>query len=108
MQTFVDLVYLACRGKNDLSVLESTRECLVAAEQARRHGDTASVIRQYTQLGKAYEADGDASASVFFIKRGLDVAKLTGDGPAQIACYRRELLQPKKAVWRHLCKSPRP
>lgn len=92
-QTFVDLVYLACRAKSgvsDIAGLESTRECLVAAEQARRHGDTNGVIRQYAQLGKAYEADGDSSASVFFIKRGLDVAKLTGDGPAQIACYRRE------------------
>jgi hypothetical protein len=97
VQTFTDLMYLASRGVKDVSALEATRQHLLIAEAARRHGDTAGVISEYTQLGRTFEESGDVSVSVFFVKRGLEVAKLTGDSSAQNACYHQLALSFERA-----------
>lgn len=97
VQSFVDLMYLASRGVKESSELESTRQCLLVSEAARRRGDTAGVIAQCTQLGRAFEASGDTVVSVFFVKRGLEVAKLTGDSASQLGCYHQLALSYERA-----------
>lgn len=89
VQSFVDLVYLACDSASSLELLPRIRDHLVATETARRRGDTATVITNYGALADVYEGAGGGRLRCYFLERSLDIARMTGDTAAEMAALHR-------------------
>lgn len=72
MQSFVDIMHLACEPRSDLIPLEKVQRCLMVAEQARRVGDTAAMVAAYRELGQLYAlSEFTARSSIYFFDRAL-------------------------------------
>lgn len=84
VQSFVDLMYLACDARTPRSVLPAVREALVSAELARRHGETATVIHQYSQIADMFASCGVMKTSVYFLERALEIATSSGNDEARM------------------------
>jgi len=89
VQSFVDLVYLACDPASSLETLPRIRDHLAATETARRRGDTATVIANYGALADVYEGAGGGRLRCYFLERSLDIARMTGDTAAEMAALHR-------------------
>ena len=92
VQSYVDFYHLTNRidpatalsqKKSRLHVAENDmkfiRDNLVAAEIARRGGNTAGVFSALNKLADFYSNNGDYKTSIFFHEKRLDVAQLVGD-----------------------------
>lgn len=84
-QSFIDLIFLACDGRlTDTHKLENVRDLLVRAENARRRGDTVTVIDSYTALAATF---GDDGPSIYFLERSLEIAKVMNNTEAEMRLY---------------------
>lgn len=92
VQSYVDFYHLTNRidpatalsqNKSRLQVPEKDmkfiRDNLVAAEIARRGGNTAGVFTSLNKLANFYSNNGDYKTSIFFHEKRLEVAQLVGD-----------------------------
>jgi tetratricopeptide (TPR) repeat protein len=98
VQSYVDFYHLSHRidpnagdGSTTNKIIIShddmrfIRDNLVAAESARRQGNTAGVYTAYTKLADYYVQRSDWRTSIYFHEKCLEVAKLTTDSRAEIA-----------------------
>jgi tetratricopeptide (TPR) repeat protein len=89
VQSYVDLIYLACDGQTKPSQLPAIRRHLVDAENARRRGDTSAVIGNYSALASLFAASGNMRTAIYFYERSSEIAKLTGDSKAEMESCRQ-------------------
>lgn len=91
VQSFVDLVYLACDPATQRARLPAIRDHLVESETARRRGITSTVIEHYGALADSFiAADGTRlRTSVYFLERSLDISRMTGDTASEMASLHR-------------------
>ncbi|CAM9378526.1 unnamed protein product [Ectocarpus sp. 13 AM-2016] len=105
VQTFVDFFYLTHRpapvqdatdpGEGSAEVNVPKREMLfirdnlVAAESARRRGDTAAVYRAYNSLAQYYQEMNDPKTGVYFHEKCLEISRLTADRGGEMSANHR-------------------
>ena len=98
IQSYVDFYHLTNRAdphsteavkitKLRTSIQDMTfiRDNLMAAETARRQGNTQGVYNAYNKLADLYASLLDWRTSVFFHEKKLEVAQLTGDDRAMMS-----------------------
>ncbi|CAN0369722.1 unnamed protein product, partial [Ectocarpus sp. 8 AP-2014] len=105
VQTFVDFFYLTHRpapvqdatdpGEGSAEVNVPKREMLfirdnlVAAESARRRGDTAAVYKAYNSLAQYYQEMNDPKTGVYFHEKCLEISRLTADRGGEMSANHR-------------------
>ena len=70
----------------DMKFLSDT---LIAAEEARRRGDTDLVFRSYEALARHYQGREEPQTGVYFYEKCLEISKLTGDAAAEMKANER-------------------
>ncbi|CAM9679368.1 unnamed protein product [Scytosiphon promiscuus] len=110
VQTFVDFFYLTHRpapsqdstgppeGSAEINVPKREmlfiRDNLVAAESARRRGDTAAVYKAYNRratllLAQYYQDMNDPKTGVYFHEKCLEISRLTTDRVGEMSANHR-------------------
>lgn len=98
VQSYVDFYHLSHRVDPNMSDSSSTQKIqisledmtfikdnLIAAEIARRQGNTAGVYAAYTRLADYYVGLSDWRTAIYFHEKCLEVAKLTTDSRAEMS-----------------------
>lgn len=95
VQSYIDFYYLTHRAdptdatkKTQISVslqdMKFLRDCLIAAEMSRRHGNTQVVYNSYTTLADFYKKQCDWKSAIFFHEKNLEISLLTSDSRAEM------------------------